>query len=81
MKKETNELIEIIAEHNAVSRKANNFLKTLDTQQGIYNALDIIMDVYVSKRGNTLYRTEPIKYFFEDLDDAVNQLKEAYRCK
>jgi hypothetical protein len=73
-----NKLTEIINETNATTKKTNMFIKTIDSDKGIYEWLKIGMDLYL-KNQKTEHKNPA--YFFEDLDDAVGYLKKDYRCK
>jgi len=77
-----NKLTEIVQEYNNTCRKANEYLKTISDDKGLYNSLNILMDIYIQNNSEpTTKKPNVIKYFFEDLDDAVNLLKKDYRAK
>ena len=81
-KKMSNKLTEIIYETNTAVLKANNLFKSIKDDKGLYNWLQIGLDMYIQNNPEpTKQKPNIIKYFFEDLDDAVGYLKKDYRCK
>lgn len=77
-----NKLTEIVQEYNNTALKANEYLKTIKDEKGLYNSLQILLDVYIQNNPKpTDKKPNVIKYFFEDLDDAISLLKKDYRAK